>query len=274
MGAAYDDDVNFNAGAAYVIFLETNADVKNVQKLSMSYGGFGAFYYLDASDEFGYDVTALGDLDGDGVDVFAVGAFSDDDSGSHTGAVYVIFLKTDGAAQNVQKISKLHGNFYSFYTLDDNYLLGVAVEGLGDIDGDGVRDLAASATDDDDGGTNAGAVYILFLETTGTVKNAQKISFSYGNVSAFYTLEAYDIFGHSIAYLGDIDGDGVVDIAVGVPGDDDGGGSAGALYMINLQETYCATPSPTVSPMSGYATTTPPRLRASQRMALTPRKCS
>ena len=35
---------------------------------------------------------------------------------------------------------------------------------LGDLDGDGVSDLAVGAWFDDDGGTDRGAVYILFLD--------------------------------------------------------------------------------------------------------------
>ena len=47
---------------------------------------------------------------------------------------------------------------------------------LGDLDGDGVGDLAVGAPRDDDGGTDRGAVWVLFLNTDGTVKSHQKIS--------------------------------------------------------------------------------------------------
>ena len=39
------------------------------------------------------------------------------------------------------------------------------------------------------------------------------------------------LFGTSVASLGDVDGDGVVDLAVGAPYDDDGGSSTGAVQM-------------------------------------------
>jgi hypothetical protein len=59
---------------------------------------------------------------------------------------------------------------------------------LEDLNGDSVIDLAVGAYQDDDGGTDAGAAYILFLETNGTVKDAQKLSNLYGLFDSYYTL--------------------------------------------------------------------------------------
>ena len=45
-----------------------------------------------------------------------------------------------------------------------------------DSDGDGLPDIAVGARNDDDGGSNRGAVYVLFLNADATVKGWQKIS--------------------------------------------------------------------------------------------------
>ncbi len=63
-----------------------------------------------------------------------------------------------------------------------------------------------SAMQDDDsqsgGGDDRGAVYILFLNRDGTVKGHQKISDAQGGLTA--TLDASDVFGFSLASIGDL----------------------------------------------------------------------
>ena len=118
------------------------------------------------------------------------------------------------------------------------------------------------ASRDDDGGSNAGAVYVLFQDTSGAVVGAQKISNSHGGLSSYYTLDAGDYFGISVAAIGDLNQDGVMDLAVGAYGDDDGG-SGGAA-------TSAAPP-----PIAG--TEAEARIRAappSMSLRSTPRACS
>ena len=96
-------------------------------------------------------------------------------------------------------------------------------------------DLAVGAERDSDGGTNRGAVYILFLTTSGTVSSYQKISNTVGAFTA--TLGDGDQFGNAITPIGDLNGNGVLDMAVGAPYDDDGGDARGALYILHLTST-------------------------------------
>ena len=248
VGAHNDPDGSTGAGAVYVLFLETNGDVKTVQKISMLYGGFSAFYTLDASDHFGISEAGLGDVDGDGVLDLAVSAPYDDDGASSAGAVYVLFLETSGATKAAQKLSASYGNFGTFYNLDAADGFGWGVAAMGDIDGNGVGDMVVSARQDDDGVTDAGAVYVVFLVSDGTVKSAQKLSALYGNFGTFYTLDG-SLLGGMVAVLGDVDGDGIADMAVGANYDNDGGTDAGSVYVINLKQSHCETPSPTTSPV-------------------------
>ena len=73
--------------------------------------------------------------------------------------------------------------------------------------------MVVGAGDDDDGGSNRGAVWVLFLNADGTVSSHQKISDTEGGFTG--TLDNSDNFGSSVAGLGDFDGDGIEDIAVG-----------------------------------------------------------
>lgn len=97
----------------------------------------------------------------------------------------------------------------------------------GDINGDGILDLVVGARSDDDGQTDAGAVYILFLNNDGTVQSNQKISMLEGGFTE--VLSPSSFFGYGVAGIGDYDNDSIPDIAVSAPGP-----GSNALYIIHL----------------------------------------
>ncbi|MGJ8655473.1 MAG: LamG-like jellyroll fold domain-containing protein [Akkermansiaceae bacterium] len=87
---------------------------------------------------------------------------------------------------------------------------------MGDLDLDGVPDFVVGARSDDDGFTDAGAVYILFMNADGSVKSHSKISATSGGLTAAgVTLSAGQFFGYAVTSVGDLDGDSVQDLAVG-----------------------------------------------------------
>jgi len=229
VGAVGDDDGGQGTGAVWVLLLHADGTVKAAQEIgAVALGGA-----LAPGDEFGSSLAALGDLDGDGAKDLAVGAARDDGNGpavANRGSVHVLFLDPSGGVLGHQAISDVEGGFGG--ALDNQDLFGSSVAALGDVDGDGVVDLAVGATGDDDGAERAGAVWALFLRADGTVRAQQKISAFAGGLGASPT--PTDLFGSAAALLGDVNGDGAADLAVGAPGDDRGGTDHGALWRLTL----------------------------------------
>jgi PKD domain-containing protein/FG-GAP repeat protein len=234
-GAIGDDDggvlgLDSDTGALWVHFLNANGSLRSNTKISMATGGWVAD--LDTRDQLGRALAPIGDFDGDGVPDLAAGACRDDDGGVNRGAIYLLCLRPDGTVREQFKISDTAGDFQG--VLEDLDEFGRSIACLGDLDGNGVVDLAVGSTGDDDGGVDLkGAVWILFLNADGTVLHEQKISDTQGNFLGI--LGGGDIFGFALASLGDVDGDGVSDLAVGTPKDDDGGVRKGAVWILFMR---------------------------------------
>ena len=223
VGADRDD---FYRGAIWILFLNSDGTVKSSQKISYTQGNFTGT--LNIFGKFGSSITSMGDLDGDGTTDLAVGANGDDEEFTRRGALWILFMNHDGTVKSNQKISDTEGNFTG--TLDEYDSFGSSVSSIGDLDGDGTTDLAVGAMCDSDGITGAGALWILFMNRDGTVKSNQKISQTEGNFTG--TLDNNDYFGCSVASIGDLNDDGINDLAVGAYFDDDGGTETGAVWIL------------------------------------------
>ena len=224
VGAYQDDTGGTNRGAVHILRLNSDASIKNSQTIGHGSGGLS----LANSDNFGSSIAAVGDLDGDGISEIAVGSERNDSGGANRGAVYIVFLNSDGTAKSsLQIASATNGG----PTLADGDQFGSALAALGDLDGDGVPDLAVGANFDGTGGSQRGAVYVLLLNANGSAKQATKIA---NGTNGGPTLSNGDRFGTSVTAVGDLDSDGVVDVAVGASLDDTGGSQAGAVYVLTL----------------------------------------
>jgi hypothetical protein len=215
-------------GAVWILFLRSDATVKRAVRIGSAAGGFP--FELEEEDAFGISVAALGDLDGDGVPDLAVGAPGDDDGCNACGAVYVLFLERDGNVRATRKISSGDGELGGLFAAKNEF--GIAMTALPDVDGDGIVDLAVGARGDTAVGPFTGAVWLLALDRDGAVRQHRRITSGQGGMQA--GLRAEDVFGSGLAVVGDLDGNGIPELAAGAEGDDDGGTNSGAVWILFL----------------------------------------
>lgn len=184
-------------------------DVLSVLELGEGLGGFpGA---LGDGDRFGAALADIGDLDGDGNGDLAVGAPGTDGGGLDRGAVWILFLNADRSVRETHRIDD--SDPVIGLSLPNAGGFGSAITVLDDLDGDGVQELVVgvpSATS----ATEIGTVRVLLMRSDGTVKSQVLIGDGLGGFTL--PLTADDRFGEALASIGDIDANGVEDLAVGL----------------------------------------------------------
>ena len=213
-GAPGESSAGGGAGAAYLVDALPIGDLSLDKAPAMLTGEV-------AADMAGSAVAGIGDWTGDGLPDLAVGApghNGDDGTDDGTeGALYIV----SGAARGDIGLGQAHAKLLAE---DHGDFVGAAVADAGDTDGDGLNDLIIGAVGDETGGDYAGAAYVLSQRVSGTVDIedvAHKIT---GQREG-------DFLGAAVGGVGDLNGDGLADVAVGAFGRDDGGTEAGALYV-------------------------------------------
>lgn len=180
-------------------------------------------------DYSGYAITNAGDLTGDGRPDILIGAIGSDDPGSFAGKVYLV----TGDGEGTVALSGAHASWTGEAAADYG---GTTLRGIGDATGDGYDD-ALVASPGADGGK--GRVYLIAGPVSAGAASLGDLGWwvtgaNGGGTSALMHGEtaAGDRLGDG-ASGGDIDGDGIADVAVGATGSDAAGtdaGSTGIFY--------------------------------------------
>ena len=212
------------------------------------------------NDIAGNSIASAGDVNGDGVTDLLIGARGVNRDGStNAGAAYVVYGKKTGetwtslivdpTSTTGRKILDL-GNLrasdgFMIQGESQNGEFGISVEGLGDVNGDGLGDIGIGAPYAVSGTLNTtlgGKAYVIFGHASGqgtTVSGRQVLDVTAMTASQGFIMEGLapaavpPEFGSSMGAAGDVNGDGLADIIVTAPGAEKGGIAAvGRSYVI------------------------------------------
>lgn len=204
VGAPYYDASASNEGVVMIYKGSANGVVKNSPYV---------FKLDQAEANLGISVAMAGDVNGDGFSDMLAGAHQFDNGQSNEG-IGVLIL---GAANNLGSVTFLECN-------QPSAMMGFAVAGAGDIDGDGFSDVMAGARFYTNGQALEGAAFIFRGSAAGVIT---------ANPTVIESNQVDARLGHALSSAGDVNGDGFSDIALGAYQYDKGSNNEGAV-MIHL----------------------------------------
>ncbi len=175
----------------------------------------------------GTAVTGLGDVDGDGLGELAFGHTLYLESAGHEFASDGAVAVFRGAPGGLAATLSTGDADWTFEAPLSAGQLGYALDGRGDITGDGVADLAMGAPE-----YNAGRGELYVVPGAALAALAPGAHWVHDEAAIVVSGEEYgENVGGAIAFAGDVDGDGVGDLAVGAPGSSAAAEEGGAVYL-------------------------------------------
>ncbi|MBE9101024.1 Calx-beta domain-containing protein [Vacuolonema iberomarrocanum] len=110
---------------------------------------------------------------------------------------------------------------------------GGSVDGIGDINGDGIDDLIIGAASADPNGNNSGESYVVFGSDQGFDPGLNLSDLDGSNGFVINGIDENDSSGVSVSGAGDINGDGIDDLIIGAANADPNGNNlAGESYVV------------------------------------------
>lgn len=229
VGSFGADPNNLNAAGKSQVIFGTQKFPASVN-LSQLNGQNG--FTLNGTDAEGFSggtVSSAGDINGDGIKDFIIGAFGAAVNGqNNAGKTYIVFGTNQGFPANFN-LANLNGNNGFAVTGTNTFdYAGLFATGISDINGDRIDDILISAPGPL-GGT-PGKSYVIYGRTTGFSPNLNLAEINSNNG---FVINGIDGNSSGTASSGDINGDGIPDLVIGADGGTTNGGTnAGKTYVI------------------------------------------
>ncbi|MEZ4980079.1 MAG: T9SS type A sorting domain-containing protein [Saprospiraceae bacterium] len=214
-----------DAGGVMVLLMKRDGGI-----LSHSFISDEEIPELKRDDRFGHAIASIGDLDGDQIPEFAISAprHQTNQMDFH-GSVWILSLRQDGSLKKSVEIP----NTYSV-TGTKYWAFGWALESIPDLNNDGIKELMVGTPHGQfDTEEKLGNVSILFLNEGFGVSNYNNINFYEGGLP-LETVSNDSHFGEAIALLGDLEGDGSIEVAIGSSLDEMQGIQKGRIWILSL----------------------------------------
>lgn len=182
-------------------------------------------------DETGWSASSAGDVNGDGMSDFLIGAYKASPGGrSNAGVTYLIYGANNLSARiNLGNLTAEQGVILQGGATSD--WAGYSLASAGDVNNDGLSDFLIGAVGDMST-MKSGSVYLIY----GAINLPRVINLS--NLTAqlgvvFQGGAVRDEAGYSVSGAGDVNGDGKSDFLIGARLVDPAGrNNAGAVYLI------------------------------------------
>ncbi len=252
------------AGRTYVVSGQARGPVDLAKPLGNK--GFVVNGPARARDRAGTAVAGGVDVNGDGLDDLIVGADGQSNAatGSRNGRAFVVFGSPFGENVNLGQLAA-SGRGYVIEGAATDDRLGYSVAGIDDLDGDGRAEVVVGAYRRTGwAGAYQGAVYLLKGKTDGAPLDLASLDPAMG--SMLVGGDAGDQFGRQVANIGDFDGNGTDDIAVGADGavpfgrTAPLGATAGEVTVLLMPDRPRAAAAQPETPQAGTGTTAAPTI--------------